>query len=530
MGSDPIDLAVGLGEHMPPERRSTPASTCATTSSPAATCGTAPAATSGAVAASTSGTAPAATSGTTPAASSGAAPAPTSGAAAASTSGTALATTTAATAAVLPPHLTKNQLKTQSARAARAAHNYEHCSSRLRLNSLGALISPEKKKTRPEESKSAKDLGCQPQCGVEDDDDDDMAISMNDGDYDEEMAISMDNGNDADMELQSRSMRSSLASRVELSPANADEGLGLAGVDQRQVLGTSILQDLPPMTATNLQQAFTNGMLSHFGQDEAQFWAMFQPATALGTPYALEFYCRDKEHLPAMHLTVYLPTNTLHPLTMAWGASVSPCWLGDEDGNINSVHDLNVFLHTVRNARCCTGLPASDHAQAMAAIKRAGCKAVQSVSEIQYRQSVHFFQSTGCEVLIDPMTRTHGHCCTSCKRLANAIRAWSSRQNKRPDTSNADPGKISVEVLEDAVPSPHPSVVLPLLPARLPQPNPGVVPLPCRGEECEGKGLVPRDARGPKGCMHCRKCCKASQEAAQGPYSCAAHKGSNKKT
>eukprot|EP00798_Chlamydomonas_sp_ICE-L_P006349 gene6349-2976_t len=252
----------------------------------ACTSGTAPAATSGAVAASTSGTAPAPTSETTPAATSGAAPAATSGAAAASTSGTALATTTVATVAVSPPHLTKKQRKTQAASAALAARNYEHCSSRLRLNSQGALISPERKKNRRKESKSAKDLVCQAQCGVEDDGDDDMAISMNNGDSDEETASSMDDGNDADMEL------AILASRVELSPATADEGMGLAGVDQRQVLGTSTLQDLPPMTATNLQQAYSNGMLSHFGQDEAHYWAMFQPATALGTPCTLEFYCR----------------------------------------------------------------------------------------------------------------------------------------------------------------------------------------------------------------------------------------------
>ena len=53
---------------------------------------------------------------------------------------------------------------------------------------------------------------------MEDDGDDDMAISMNNGDSDEETASSMDDGNDADMEL------AILASRVELSPANADEG------------------------------------------------------------------------------------------------------------------------------------------------------------------------------------------------------------------------------------------------------------------------------------------------------------------
>eukprot|EP00798_Chlamydomonas_sp_ICE-L_P022249 gene22249-29319_t len=81
-----------------------------------------------------------------------------------------------------------------------------------------------------------------------------------------------------------------------------------------------------------------------------------------------------------------------------------------------------------------------------------------------------------------------------------------------------------------AAPSPTPSVVLPLLPSQLPQPNSGVAPLLCRGEVCGGKRSVPRDARGPKGCMHCTKCCNASREAAQGPYSCAAHKGPNKKT
>eukprot|EP00798_Chlamydomonas_sp_ICE-L_P005184 gene5184-33579_t len=50
-----------------------------------------------------------------------------------------------------------------------------------------------------------------------------------------------------------------------------------------------------------------------------------------------------------------------------------------------------------------------------------------------------------------------------------------------------------------AAPSPTPSVVLPLLPSQLPQPNSGVAPLLCRGEVCGGKGSVPRDARGPKG-------------------------------
>eukprot|EP00798_Chlamydomonas_sp_ICE-L_P025550 gene25550-11196_t len=81
-----------------------------------------------------------------------------------------------------------------------------------------------------------------------------------------------------------------------------------------------------------------------------------------------------------------------------------------------------------------------------------------------------------------------------------------------------------------AAPFPTPSVVLPLLPSQLPQPNSGVAPLLCRGAVCGGKGLDPRDARGPKGCIHCTKCCNASREAAQGPDSCAAHKGPNKKT
>eukprot|EP00798_Chlamydomonas_sp_ICE-L_P008354 gene8354-3432_t len=89
---------------------------------------------------------------------------------------------------------------------------------------------------------------------------------------------------------------------------------------------------------------------------------------------------------------------------------------------------------------------------------------------------------------------------------------------------------LQAQTDQAAAPSPTPSVVLPLLPSQLPQPNSGVAPLLCRGEVCRGKGSVPRDARGPKGCMHCTKCCNASREAAQGPYSCAAHKGPNKKT